>query len=383
LVEGRWVTGPIKPLLMFARNARIPKAGEAPIDLSVLVTDRRSASVALPPNQLIAAATDSRIMAETVAERHVGDPRVVRQLVAAIRRRQPRIVETHQVKSHFLLLQALWWGGLRRSFRWLAFHHGYTSATTRLRLYEQLDRMTLRFPDRVITVCEPFAQTLADRGVQRARLSVLTNFAEAPEPPVDGGRALRSSLKIAATDLVIVSIGRLSPEKGQRYLLAAIADVLRRCHVCIRVLIVGDGPDRSELEKLAMSSGIGGHVSFLGHQTDVWPYHWLADLFVLPSLSEGSPLALLESMAATKPIVATRVGGVPEVVRDGESALLVPAGNVPALARAIETMLNDAGLRSRLSTGAALAARRLTPAHYVTNLRRIYQDVLQRERGAR
>jgi len=221
---------------------------------------------------------------------------------------------------------------------------------------------------------------LVARGVRPAKLSILPNFSDAPPSPTDGGQAFRASLGIAATDRVLVSIGRLSPEKGQRYLVAAMAEIARQSRQPVRLVLVGDGPDRPALEKLAASFGLVDQVKFVGHRADIWPYHWIADVFVLPSLSEGSPLALLESMAAAKPIVATRVGGVPEAVQDGESALLVPAGEPLALAQAILAVLEDANLRDRLSQGAALAATRLAPGQYVRRLRRIYQDVLQSDR---
>ena len=176
--------------------------------------------------------------------------------------------------------------------------------------------------DRVLTVCEPFAALLAKEGVSPRRIHVLPNTI-APRPAADPGRvaALRQSLQLPPDVPILLAVGRFSPEKGHSDLLRAFAQLPD----ATRLVLVGDGILRSELERLA-----GPRVIFAGHQSDISPYYALATYFVLPSLSEGSPNVLLEAMAAGLPIVSTRVGGFPETVTDGESALLVPAGDPTA-----------------------------------------------------
>ena len=137
-------------------------------------------------------------------------------------------------------------------------------------------------------------------------------------------------------------------------------------------MLVGDGLLRSELESLA-----GPRVIFAGHQSDVSPYYALATHFVLPSLSEGSPNVLLEAMAAGLPIVSTRVGGVPETVTDGESALLVPAGDPTALATALRRLLDQPTYAQQLAAaGRHRAATHFSPAQYRQSMLKIYQGAL-------
>ena len=114
---------------------------------------------------------------------------------------------------------------------------------------------------------------------------------------------------------------------------------------------------------------------------DVHPFYGIADVFVLPSRSEGSPNVLLEAMAANLPIVTTEVGGVPEMVTNNESALLVPPSDPPALARAISSLLTDKDLAQRLVNGAAiLVDTRFDPENYVRSLVKIYREVIERRR---
>jgi glycosyltransferase involved in cell wall biosynthesis len=143
-------------------------------------------------------------------------------------------------------------------------------------------------------------------------------------------------------------------------------------------MIVGEGPERRRLEAAADSFGCRERVVFTGQSSEVWPFYSAADVFVLPSHSEGSPNVLLEAMAGGIPIVATEVGGVPEMVEQNQSALLVPANDPPALAAAIVRVLIDGELAQRLTTNAsALVATRYTLENYVRSLVEIYRQVVK------
>jgi glycosyltransferase involved in cell wall biosynthesis len=133
------------------------------------------------------------------------------------------------------------------------------------------------------------------------------------------------------------------------------------------------------LEAAARSRGIHADVIFTGQVNDVQPFYAAADVFVLPSHSEGSPNVLLEAMAANLPIVATAVGGVPEIVENNESALLVPANDPNAMTAAIARLLREEDLGRRLTTNAAeLVASRYAPGQYVRSLAEIYLEVIGR-----
>ena len=138
----------------------------------------------------------------------------------------------------------------------------------------------------------------------------------------------------------IGSMGRLFEEKGFEYLLRAFQQVRAR-KPKISLVIAGDGPLRASLKKLAQDLNISDNVTFLGNITDIAAFLKRIDVFVLSSIQEGIPLALLEAMAAVKPVIATTVGGIPEVIEHGTDGMLVEATNVNALKNAILSMLND------------------------------------------
>jgi glycosyltransferase involved in cell wall biosynthesis len=177
---------------------------------------------------------------------------------------------------------------------------------------------------------------------------------------------------------VIVSIGRLSSEKGQFELLEALALLHRNGTLTDTVtVIVGDGVDRAKLEARSISEGIEQHMVFAGHQGDVRPFWAVADVFVLPSRSEGSPNVILEAMAAQVPIASTAAGGVVEILENEVTALVVPTRDPPSLSNALQRLLEDDALRARLK-GAALDAvlSRFTPDAYRRTLLGFYQEAV-------
>jgi glycosyltransferase involved in cell wall biosynthesis len=127
---------------------------------------------------------------------------------------------------------------------------------------------------------------------------------------------------------------------------------------------------------MARTLSLTDSVTFVGHQADVTPYYTLADLMVLPSHTEGSPNCLLEAMAAGLPVVATAVGGVPEIVSTENAAILVEKGNPSALAQAISHVLDDELLRAQLSTAARKTAKAYSPESYCDALLSLYRDCL-------
>ena len=156
----------------------------------------------------------------------------------------------------------------------------------------------------------------------------------------------------------ILTVANLRREKAHETLLEAVARVAP-AHADLRVLIAGDGPRAAELRALARKLGVAGRVEFLGHRDDVEALLMEADVFVLPSRSEASPNSVLEAMAAGVPIVASAVGGLLELVQPGRTGLLVPPDDASALARAIESLLADAGRARALGeAGRAAVAQR-------------------------
>jgi glycosyltransferase involved in cell wall biosynthesis len=148
-------------------------------------------------------------------------------------------------------------------------------------------------------------------------------------------------------------VGQLQPAKGYYLLLDALATLVGNGHD-VRLTLAGDGPDRVALEDHARRTGVDGRVRFLGevNQEQVRALFADVDVFVLPSFAEGIPVVLMEAMASGLPCVATRITGIPELIVEGESGLLVTPSEVGQLADAIARLLTDPALRARLRTGA-------------------------------
>lgn len=164
--------------------------------------------------------------------------------------------------------------------------------------------------------------------------------------------AARNAMGIAADVPVIGSVGRLVSLKNQRLLIEVLPALLAR-HPALRLVIVGDGPLESALRAQASSLKVEGQVNFLGQRADVADLLPGFDIFALPSLTEGLSIALLEACATGVAVVATAVGGNPEIVKDGQTGLLVPPEDGPALREALAALLADPALRGRLGSRAS------------------------------
>jgi glycosyltransferase involved in cell wall biosynthesis len=386
IMEATTVTGPAKNLLNFCRLASSSAFGtdELPrVEVSVVTFHRRPAGserAGTPtegegPNQFVAAARTAGLEVDVIYERHRFDHRIIPELRAVVERRAPDIVQTHMVKSHFLAGLA----GLERARPWVAFHHGYTATDLKMHAYNQLDRWSLPRAARVITVCGPFAQQLARAGVASDRLRVRHNSITAPAPVSEGEKlALRERLGVAEGERLVLAVGRFSREKGHVDLVRALAAMRRLAPaLAVKLVLVGEGPERARVAAEAHASGLAEHVIFAGHTNEVRHFYAVAEVLALPSHSEGSPNVLLEAMAAGLPVVATRVGGVPEIATDGETALLVPPRDTAALASALARLLADPALASRLGTSAqSLVITRFSPEAYARSLVSIYRDLL-------
>jgi glycosyltransferase involved in cell wall biosynthesis len=187
------------------------------------------------------------------------------------------------------------------------------------------------------------------------------------------GDELASELGLAGRT-VVGTVAKLSPVKGHQHFIAAAAEIAK-ARPDVVFLIVGDGIRKKELEDMATELGIADRVTFAGVRDDVPSLLELMDVFVLGSLSEGSPNAVLEAMAAGLPVVATDVGGLPEMVIDGESGILVPPGDSDALAEAIGELLDDPSRAETMGrAGLALAMDR----HDIEKVVREVEGVMDR-----
>lgn len=339
-----------------------------------IVTFKRQDPRRTTENNFIPTARSAGMRLDVVGERSRFDRRIVPALAEIVDERKPDVIVTHSVKSHFVLFRSKLW----QDFPWIAYHHGYTTTDLKMRFYNLFDRRSLPKADRVVTVCKPFAAELATN--KRVKNIFVLHNSIRPQPTVNETdvHAVRENVGIQAGTKVVLSVGRLSKEKAHADLIRAFARLLRaNPDLNAKLVIVGDGPERANLIAQTASSGVAEHAIFAGHVNDVWPYYAIADVLANASHSEGSPYVLLEAMAAGVPIVATAVGGVAEMLTNGEHGRLVSPGNAGEMASAIADLLINKSEASRLSTNASLLAReRFSPEKYVKTFYGICRDVI-------
>jgi len=217
--------------------------------------------------------------------------------------------------------------------------------------------------DAVVAVSESVARCVVDA---KAR----TIYAGLPVPSETPSR------QPVGPEIVIGTAGRLVELKGIEYLLSAVA-ALRHDFPNLRLEIAGAGPLREKLESFASQAGLGDRVKFLGWIDDIQAVLSRWDIFALPSLEEGFPIAALDAMAAGLPVVATKVGGVPELIEDGTTGWLVPPRDIESLASRLRVLVSDRELRVRMgAAGYARIRDHFSTAHMIENFERLYEELL-------
>jgi glycosyltransferase involved in cell wall biosynthesis len=303
-----------------------------------------------------------------------------------LRRVQPEVVHTHTSKAGALGRVAAWLAGIPVVVHTPHGHvfygyYGWFLST----LFCYAERLLARLTDRIVTLTDRGAQEHVQYKIAGPQKFVTIqggiDLAQVRSVQVDPA-VKRKELGLPPEGPIIGTVGRLVPIKGHTWLLRAVPRVLAEFpQVC--VVLIGDGPMQDELKELAAELGISPHVVFLGTRPDIPECLAALDLFVLPSLNEGMGRVLLEAMAVGCPVVATRVGGIPDIVTDGATGLLVPPRDDRALAEAILTLLRD---RSRRAAYGEAAKRhvdgRFDIKTMVHNIERLYDEVWQEKRSA-
>ena len=247
--------------------------------------------------------------------------------------------------------------------------HGFTGGDWKSRLYERLHRRALRRFDAVVAVSRPLGDELARSGVPPGRLHVVPNAWSGRDEPLSRDQA-REALAVRAARFHVGWVGRLTEEKGPDVLLAALRLL---ADLPLVVSVLGDGRERARLETWAGKQGLGERVRWFGNRPEAGRVFPAFDAFVLSSRTEGTPIVLFEAMATGAPIVATAVGGVPDVVSSQE-ALLVPPDDPAALAEAIRRVSSDpAGAAARARRARERLARDFAVAPWLARYEQIYR----------
>jgi glycosyltransferase involved in cell wall biosynthesis len=309
------------------------------------------------------------------------------KLLLLMFRFRPHVIHTHTAKA----------GSLGRTagevFRWLSWRHrchmvhtfhghvfeGYFSpAKSRAAVFAE--RRLAALSDCILTLSEGLRTDLVERFqiAPRAKVRIVPLGLDL-EPFLDssGGALIRRELGIAQDACVVTCVGRLVPVKNHSILLRVAALMAQRGANSVVLLIVGGGDLLGSLRREVEGLGIAASVRFLGWRRDLPALYAASDVVVLTSLNEGTPVSLIEAMAAGLPVVATAVGGVPDVVEDGLTGTLVPSGSVEALAHAIEALVANRDLRASFGrAGRERAFQRYTREGLITQIAALYEELL-------
>jgi glycosyltransferase involved in cell wall biosynthesis len=291
------------------------------------------------PNELVQIARDRGIHVVELHSRGPFDPGTVSQLVHTLRREGIRLLCAHGYKANVIGRLASWLTGIQH----IAVSRGWTAENRRIIFYEILDRRFLRYTNHIVAVSEGQKKKIVSLGISPQKISVIHNAIDLGTLP-DNGSGIRTELGIPADGIFVVSAGRLSPEKNQAGMIDA-ARLVARQNSSVYFAIFGEGFLRKELEQRIRDAGLEERFFLPGFRSNLQSLFHDMDIFMLPSFTEGLPNVALEAFAARKPIVATAVGGTPEVVQDGISGFLTTPDNIAFMAESVLRLAADPALR--------------------------------------
>ena len=319
------------------------------------------------PDPFVAAMHARGIECETISMRSHLDPLLLVRILKFMHGHPVQLVHTHLIHADLYGTLAARLAGISTV---VSTKHGYNPWREKW-FYASLDRLAAVFQHRIVTISDALGRWLVKvEGLPREKLSTV-HYA------LDVDRFQSSAAGDLSWDFprpVIATVSRLIHQKGIHILLEAFA-VCVRDDPSVSLVVVGEGPERSNLENLAAKLGLADRVFFLGYQSNVGRILNHIDIFTLPSFGEGFGLVLLEAMVCSKPVVASNVLSIPEIVQQRETGLLVPARDVSALAEALRTLLANPELRDRFGkAGYQRVKREFTVEQMVRKTAAVYQE---------
>ncbi|RWX51115.1 Glycosyltransferase involved in cell wall bisynthesis [Candidatus Electrothrix marina] len=261
--------------------------------------------------------------------------------------------------------------------------HGFISNDWKFRLYNQLDFLALRFMNQVITVSEQIKSDLVAKGIKETKIKIIQNAVEVKDKTqeVETQRhQVRLQYGLREDGTVLGYVGRLSIEKGLTYLIKA-GERLAQAGVPFYIFVIGDGPQEEEIQQIVTEYGLEEKIIFVGFQKDVSALLPAFDIFLLPSLTEGTSMALLEAMACGLPVIATAVGGTPNVIISEENGILVPSKSPEAIVQAVIRLVENKELCQRMGHAALQTIESEYSLHsWLKKIDDIYTVVIQSKR---
>ena len=315
--------------------------------------------------------------------RNLRDVGAMRRLLALLRERQIDLVHAHLTYSAIWSALATKLTGVPSVASLHVTPEATRALSTSLRHRvltgvrdDLMKRIVNRWTSRVIMVSAALRDLYVENGLDRDKARVVHNGVELERfrhPREETRRRLDTEFAIPSSAPLLVTVSVLRPAKGIEVLIDAMTNIPDAT-----LLIIGDGPKRQEWEELAASKGVTDRIRWAGFRNDVDRLLAGCDLLVHPSLDDAFPTVLLEAMAARLPVVATRVGGIPEIVTAGVTGALVPPGNARRLAQCVSSLLADSAQLERMRSATAAEADRFSTTAWVERLADVYRDVARR-----
>ncbi|MDM8554708.1 glycosyltransferase family 4 protein [Desulfococcaceae bacterium HSG7] len=302
-----------------------------------------------PNIEFIEAVREKQAVSHIVLCRKWIDMEALRQVRKLIKQERIDIVHCHEMKGRLYGLLAT----IGTKTRIITTNHNWIRSDFLVSCFESMDAFYIRFFPKIIAVSPEVQKLMCRYLVPDKKIQVIINGIDMNEFQQDKAarNMIRKELGINRNISLIGAFGRISPEKGQKYLIAAAVQVLNIFPEA-RFLIVGDGFQGEEMKEYATCLGISDRVIFAGFRKNISEFYSALDLFVLPSILEGTPMALLEAMSAKTPVIATRVGGVGRIIQNRKNGLLVSPANSEELAGAIIRLLQNSAEAKNLAKNA-------------------------------
>jgi glycosyltransferase involved in cell wall biosynthesis len=332
---------------------------------------------------------------ETLSELHreispIRDLRAILRLARLIRRERPTILHTHTAKAGAVgRIAALLAGGARPPIIVHTFHghvlRGYFGRTMTFG-FRTLERWLARTTTSLVAVSPEVRDDLvALRVAPASKFTVVRLGIDLAHRIASDGvqrRETRRQMGLRDDVFVVGWVGRMTAVKNTDSLVRAL-QTLVDLGVDARLLLVGDGPDRDHLERYAHELGVMKRCLFLGYQEDVARFYDAIDALVLPSVNEGTPVSVIEALAAERPAVATRVGGTPDIIRDGIDGFLVDPADSEELAARLAELARDAPRRAAMgAAGRARVLERYAVGRLIDDIDRLYRELLATRVGS-
>lgn len=298
-------------------------------------------------------------------------------IIRRVRKQAIDIIHSHGYKGNILL------GLVPRPCRVpvVSTLHGWTAATfpSRLAMYQWLDRRMLTRLDSIVSVSEFSRHDQRLHNVPATKLTIIENGLDLGVLPEIVATSISGRFTKKDREFVIGAVGRLAPEKGFGFLIEALKLVLTSCPG-VRASILGEGPDRAILQHQIDDAGLHGLVELTGYQSDTIRWMQKFDVFVLSSVTEGLPMTVLEAMYVRIPIVATKVGGVPEALDQGMGGVLVEPASPSALAVALERIYHgEVNVQSMVEYSYQRLFEKYTSGRMAARYSEVYQNLLVRQ----